>query len=69
MACGGAGVTVALLPARGRRAADSVTGHGRLRLLLREEVSSPASSVGGSAPIRRRRDRKANILQRARKRQ
>lgn len=47
----------------GLRAEDSVTGHGRLRLLLSEDASSVVSSWAGSALVRRKRERKANIGQ------
>lgn len=51
----------------GLRVDDSVTGHGRLRLLLSDEVSSATSSLAGSALAIRKRERKANIGQATRR--
>lgn len=51
-----------LLGVVGLRAEDSVTGHGRLRLLPREEVSSPSSCGWVLDDGRRSREKNENMF-------
>jgi hypothetical protein len=56
-----AGARALVVEMAGRRVEDSVTGHGKLRLLLSEDASSAVSSWAGALLVRRKRERKANM--------